>query len=368
MFQIKEGGLSKKRQGLCIPMQERRHIARRTPVIHRCVRSLRRPQASFQQTSSEEGETRDPSPDLEARQDAWSIVGNYICRNRVAPRTKLDVPKDDFPTLQYYIDVQRQSKTSIVVLHEATIDDFWNVDGYNSLSEPPEGLMWVQDRLTRKQFITRLGNIWPEERSSSQKRFAPSLVVRHSTHSLFVLCILLPARTESVLVTFSLLGCSNSPCTRTIHSSCLPKKSPQSLSAKIEANLVLKAKVLQNTSRRFDVSSLHMFPDNQAVWGAFMNSCMWAAVYLSKDDEDINCIVQKFGSAKDPHSLGNGASAVDLDKWSLEKLLIQCWIKSLLRNSHQKCMCSAVRAREQHGIHFILDDELDFREIMNNVR
>ena len=63
-------------------------------------------------------------------------MGNYNCRNRVVPRTKLDVPKDDFPTLQYYIDVQRQSKTSIVVLHEATIDDYWNVDGYNSLSEP----------------------------------------------------------------------------------------------------------------------------------------------------------------------------------------------------------------------------------------
>ena len=40
----------------------------------------------------------------------------------------------------------------------------------------------------------------------------------------------------------------------------------------------------------------------------------------------------------------------------------------MLRNSHQKCMCSAVRAREQRGIHFILDDELDFREIMNNAR
>ena len=152
--------------------------------------------------------------------------------------------------------------------------------------------MWVQDRLTRKQVTTRPGNIWPEERSSSQKRFAPSLVVRHSTHSLFILCILLPARTGSLLVTFSLLGCSNSPARARFTPAACQKKSPQSLSAKIEANLVLKAKVLQNTSRRFDVSSLHMFPVDQAVWGAFMNSCMWAAVYLSKDDEDINCIVQ----------------------------------------------------------------------------
>ena len=31
----------------------------------------------------------------------------YLYRNHVAPRTKLSVPKDDFPTLLIYIDVQR---------------------------------------------------------------------------------------------------------------------------------------------------------------------------------------------------------------------------------------------------------------------
>ena len=48
-------------------------------------------------------------------------------------RTKLDFPKDDFPIPQNYIDVQRQTKSS--VLHEASIDD-WNMDGDKSLSEP----------------------------------------------------------------------------------------------------------------------------------------------------------------------------------------------------------------------------------------
>ena len=68
----------------------------------------------FQQHSSEEKEeARDPDPDVEARQDSWSVIGNYIHRNHVAPRTKLYVPKDAFPIPLKYIDVQRQAKTSI---------------------------------------------------------------------------------------------------------------------------------------------------------------------------------------------------------------------------------------------------------------
>ena len=43
-------------------------------------------------------------------------------------------PQDAFPIP--LIDVQRQNKTCNDVLHEATIDDYWNVDGNKSLSEP----------------------------------------------------------------------------------------------------------------------------------------------------------------------------------------------------------------------------------------
>ena len=65
----------------------------------------------FQEVSSEEkDEARDPDPDGEARQDFWSILGNYICRNHVAPRTRLYAPKDDFLMLLHCIDVQRQAK------------------------------------------------------------------------------------------------------------------------------------------------------------------------------------------------------------------------------------------------------------------
>ena len=62
-------------------------------------------------------------------------MGNDSFRNHADPRTKLFAPKDDFPTPLNYIDVQRQMKTSIDVLHEATIDDCWNDDGDKSLSD-----------------------------------------------------------------------------------------------------------------------------------------------------------------------------------------------------------------------------------------
>ena len=72
-------------------------------------------------------------------------------------------PKDDFPIRLSCIDVQRQTQTSIDVFREATIDDYWNIDGDKSLSEPsicvtrfellstnpPEGHMWRQGRLTK---------------------------------------------------------------------------------------------------------------------------------------------------------------------------------------------------------------------------
>ena len=64
---------------------------------------------SQQCSSQEKEEARDSDPDVEVegRQDFWSTVGNYMYRNHVAPRTKLCVPKHDFPTPLNYIGVQR---------------------------------------------------------------------------------------------------------------------------------------------------------------------------------------------------------------------------------------------------------------------
>ena len=83
-------------------------------------------------------------------------------RDHVAPRT----------ILFNYIDVQRQTKTSIVS-QDATIDDHWNMDGEKSLCEvwigvtrfvllktnSPLGYVWVYSRLTKQQVTTRPGTM-----------------------------------------------------------------------------------------------------------------------------------------------------------------------------------------------------------------
>ena len=114
-------------------------------------------------------------------------------------------------------------------------------------------------------------------------------------------------------------------------------------------NEVLNAEVFQNISRKFDVSSSHMSPVNQALWRTFMNSCTWAPLYLSRDDEDFKCTIQnmdmrKIDADQQPQILWSGnlrtGISSGLGKWSVEKLR---WIKSLFRDSHQKCMCSAIQ-------------------------
>ena len=63
-----------------------------------CTKRVATPGKNLKEKPSEEGEARDPDPDLEARQDFWSIVRDCMSRNHVAPRTKVLVPKDEiFP-------------------------------------------------------------------------------------------------------------------------------------------------------------------------------------------------------------------------------------------------------------------------------
>ena len=52
----------------------------------------------------------------------WEIT--HIGIVLLQERNTMYVPKNDFPVLLNYIDVQRQPKTNIVVLHEATIEDY----------------------------------------------------------------------------------------------------------------------------------------------------------------------------------------------------------------------------------------------------
>ena len=113
----------------------------------------------------------------EAKNVFWSITGEFIYRHRVEPRVKLYVPKEEsFPIPLKYIDVTRNTHTSLDVLLEKHIEDYWNVDEDRELSDawtgftrfillnerPPEGCTWSGWRLTRKQKTSRLDDVWPD--------------------------------------------------------------------------------------------------------------------------------------------------------------------------------------------------------------
>ena len=74
--------------------------------------------------------TRD---DAEAKNDFWSITGDFNSRLHVEPRVKLYVPKEEtFPIPLKYIDVTRTTRTSLNVMLEKILkhghvsqDSFW---------------------------------------------------------------------------------------------------------------------------------------------------------------------------------------------------------------------------------------------------
>ena len=119
-------------------------------------------------------ETKD---DAEARNDFWSMSGNFIHRHHVEPRVKLYSPREEsFPIPLKYIDVSRTTHTNLDVKQERRIDDYWNIDGSRDLSDswtgftqftlsdekPPDGNMWSVERLTKRQVTSRPDHLWPE--------------------------------------------------------------------------------------------------------------------------------------------------------------------------------------------------------------
>ena len=120
---------------------------------------------------------QDPYPDAcEARNDFWSMSGNFIYRHHVEPRVKLYWPREkSFPIPLKYIDVLRTVHTNLDVMQESRIDDYWNIDGQETLSDswtgftqftlisekPPEGFLWSGRRLTKRQATSRPDHLWP---------------------------------------------------------------------------------------------------------------------------------------------------------------------------------------------------------------
>ena len=80
---------------------------------------------------------QDSFPDAgEAKNDFWSMSGNFKNRHHVEPRVKLYSPREEsFPIPLKYIDVSRTTHTNLDVKQEKHIDDYWNIDGSKDLSD-----------------------------------------------------------------------------------------------------------------------------------------------------------------------------------------------------------------------------------------
>ena len=70
---------------------------------------------------------QDSLPDAgEARNDFWSMSGNFKNRHHVEPSVKIYTPKEEsFPIPLTYIDVSRTIHTNLDVMQESRIDDYW---------------------------------------------------------------------------------------------------------------------------------------------------------------------------------------------------------------------------------------------------
>ena len=120
----------------------------------------------------------DSTPDdAEAKNHFWTITGEFIYRHLVEPRVKLYPPEEEsFPVLLKYIDVTRITDTTLDVMLEKHIEDYWNADEDRELSDawtgftrflilnerPRDGYTWSRERLTRKQTTSRPDKVWPD--------------------------------------------------------------------------------------------------------------------------------------------------------------------------------------------------------------
>ena len=109
---------------------------------------------------------QDSSPsDGEARNDFWPISGNYIYRHHVDPGVKLYVPREQsFPIPLRCIDVTRATSTTLDVMLERRMYEYWNFEGDRDLSdawtgftrftipneEPSDGYTWSGRELIKR--------------------------------------------------------------------------------------------------------------------------------------------------------------------------------------------------------------------------
>ena len=109
-------------------------------------------------TPLQDDSTRD---DEEGKNDFRSITGDLIDRHHVETRVELYMPREEsFPIPLKCIGVTRTTHTSLDVMLEKQIEDCWNVDGENELSDAwtgftrfvllkeraPDGFSWSGER------------------------------------------------------------------------------------------------------------------------------------------------------------------------------------------------------------------------------
>ena len=157
-----------------------RHLRTSTSTRHR---SERGEESEFLDGNSDEwyapsdlqeDSTRD---DEEAKNDLWSVTGEFIYRHDVVPRVKLCMSKEEtFPIPTKYTDVTRTTHTSLDVMMEKHIEDYWNVDGEKELSDawtgftrfislserPLDGYTWSGERITREHSTSRPNDKRPD--------------------------------------------------------------------------------------------------------------------------------------------------------------------------------------------------------------
>ena len=133
-----------------------------------------RPRMKQENVSGESGGSSPPVQDSlqddgEARNDFWSISGNYIYRITLN-RIKRNVPREEsFSIPLRYIDVTRATSTTLDVMLERRVDDprlirlmDWIHSNHHIGRKPADGYTWSGERLTKKQTTSRPDYLWPE--------------------------------------------------------------------------------------------------------------------------------------------------------------------------------------------------------------
>ena len=141
------------------------------------VLGVKKTEKELQGNSEGSQPTDETKEDAEARNDFWSMEGDFICRHHVEPRVQPCVPKEEtFPLPLKYMDVTRTTHTKFDVLRDSRVDDFWNVDVDRNVSDSwtgftkftlldeksPTGHTWSGRRLAQIRATTRPDCLWPE--------------------------------------------------------------------------------------------------------------------------------------------------------------------------------------------------------------